>query len=383
MDGTKDISRLTRYILIAAVVSIVVFLVWYFSNIVTYILLAAVITLIGSPLNKLLCKTHIKNVMMPRWLASLITLLIIWGGAIAFFVLFTPLIFNKISELSQLNISEFTSSFHEPLSKINKFLEEYFSISTSTHSITESMTRTINERLNLNQMSTLLSSVVSFVADTAIGLFSITFISFFFFKEENLFNKMLAALFPPKYEENIYRAMNSVSYLLSRYFVGLLGEMAIMMLMVAIGLLVCGFAVSEAFFIGLIMGLLKIIPYIGAWLGLAISIFVGAASTMGIIPFPHMVMMIGGSVLVAEMVDNFIVQPALFSKQVNAHPLEIFIVILVGGSIGGVIGMLIAIPSYTVVRVFAREFFNHFALVRKLTESLPDEEDMLAKRGKQ
>ena len=118
-------------------------------------------------------------------------------------------------------------------------------------------------------------------------------------------------------------------------------------------------------------------------MGLAISIFVGATSMMGVIPLPQLVMIIGGSVLVAEMVDNFIVQPALFSKQVNAHPLEIFIVILIGGSIGGVVGMLIAIPSYTVVRVFAKEFFNHFALVRKLTDSLPDEEDLQPKRERQ
>ncbi len=371
---------MTRYIIAAAVVAIVVFLVWYFSNIVTYILLAAVITLIGNPLNKFLRRTHIKNMRMPNWLASIVTLLIIWGGAIAFFLLFTPLIFNKVSELSQIDLSAFASSFHEPLSKINHFLEEYFAVSTSTHSITENMAQSLSKLLNLNQVGNLLTSLVSFVADTAIGLFSITFISFFFFKEENLFKKMLAALFPPRYEENINRAINSVSYLLSRYFVGLLAEVTIMMLMVSIGLLICGFAPSEAFFMGLVMGVLQVIPYIGPWLGLAISIFVGAASTMGVIPFPRMLMMICGSVLVAEMIDNFIVQPALFSKQVNAHPLEIFIVILVGGSVGGVVGMLIAIPSYTVVRVFAREFFNHFALVRKLTDSLPDEEDMKPKK---
>lgn len=379
MDGTKDISRLTRYIIAAAVIAIIVFLVWYFSNIVTYILVAAVVAIIGHPLNRLISGT----LKLPRWAAAIITLLVIWGAAIAFFYFFTPLIFNKIKELSQLDISQFTASFNEPLSKLNSFLAEYFAVNTSNISISETMAQFMSRVLNLNKMGDILTSVVSFIADTALGLFSVTFICFFFLKEEGLFFKMVAALFPSKYEQNIDRALTSVSYLLSRYFVGLVAEMVIMMLMVSGGLILCGFAVGDAFFIGLIVGTLKVIPYLGAWIGLAISLFVGAASTMGVIPFPNMVAMICGSILVAEMIDNFIVQPVLYSKQVKAHPLEIFIVILIGSSVGGVVGMLIAIPSYTVLRVFAKEFFNHFALVRKLTENLPTgNEEELKHAGK-
>jgi predicted PurR-regulated permease PerM len=55
---------------------------------------------------------------------------------------------------------------------------------------------------------------------------------------------------------------------------------------------------------------------------------------------------------------------------VKAYPLEIFIVILMAGSVGGVIGLLVAVPSYTVIRVFAKEFFSEVALVRKLTKEI-------------
>ena len=54
----------------------------------------------------------------------------------------------------------------------------------------------------------------------------------------------------------------------------------------------------------------------------------------------------------------------------KAHPLEIFIVILIAGSLAGIVGMLLAIPSYTVLRVFAKEFFSQFRLVQKLTEKI-------------
>ena len=63
-------------------------------------------------------------------------------------------------------------------------------------------------------------------------------------------------------------------------------------------------------------------------------------------------------------------QPTLYSERVKAQPLEIFLVILIAGSLAGVIGMLLAIPLYTVLRVFAKEFFSQISLVRKLTEKI-------------
>ena len=63
-------------------------------------------------------------------------------------------------------------------------------------------------------------------------------------------------------------------------------------------------------------------------------------------------------------------QPTLYSERVKAHPLEIFLVILIAGSLAGIVGMLLAIPSYTVLRVFAKEFFSQYRLVRQLPEKI-------------
>ena len=77
-----------------------------------------------------------------------------------------------------------------------------------------------------------------------------------------------------------------------------------------------------------------------------------------------------GSLLTIKGVDDFIIQPTIYSDRVNAHPLEVFIVILLAGSLAGIWGMLLAIPSYTVLRVFAKEFFSQVSLVRKLTQQI-------------
>ncbi|MEK6617008.1 MAG: AI-2E family transporter, partial [Bacteroidota bacterium] len=63
---------------------------------------------------------------------------------------------------------------------------------------------------------------------------------------------------------------------------------------------------------------------------------------------------------IVNLTDAFLLQPLIYSSSVKAHPLEIFLVILVGATIGGIGGMILAVPSYTILRVFAKEFFTSF-----------------------
>ena len=81
-------------------------------------------------------------------------------------------------------------------------------------------------------------------------------------------------------------------------------------------------------------------------------------------------LIIAMTLLTVKGLDDFVLQPTLYSSRVKAHPLEVFLVILLAGSAAGVVGMLLAIPAYTVLRVFAKEFFSQVSLVKKLTENV-------------
>jgi len=85
----------------------------------------------------------------------------------------------------------------------------------------------------------------------------------------------------------------------------------------------------------------------------------------------YMIIVVGTT----QLIDNIVFQPVIFSNSVKAHPLEIFIVILSAGMIAGIPGMILGIPGYTVLRVFAREFFYNFKAVQKITSSLPGEDE--------
>jgi predicted PurR-regulated permease PerM len=84
----------------------------------------------------------------------------------------------------------------------------------------------------------------------------------------------------------------------------------------------------------------------------------------------HTFFTIGFILFAIKGFDDFVLQPTIYSERVKAHPLEVFLVILTAGHVAGITGMLLAIPSYTVIRVLAKEFFSEFALVQKLTQNI-------------
>ncbi|MCK5078742.1 MAG: AI-2E family transporter, partial [Bacteroidales bacterium] len=110
-------------------------------------------------------------------------------------------------------------------------------------------------------------------------------------------------------------------------------------------------------------------PIIGATMGVLLA--VTTTLSMG---FYDSVLITAIVVIVvfsaANLIDNIILQPIIYSTSVKAHPVEIFLVIIMAGSLAGIPGMILAIPGYTVLRIVAREFLGKFRLVRKLTQNM-------------
>lgn len=366
-------SKITRYIIAAVITAVVLFLVWYFSSIVVYVLVAAVLAILGKPLVERLVSLHIgkSRLCIPRWGAALITLIVIWLVIIGLFWIFVPLVFQTLKQFSSLDISIIINSFREPLAVLEHFIEKVFSLHPGDFSLMDSLARQAAPMLNINVINNLLSSIVSTVTSAVTAAFSISFISFFFLKESNLFSNMIIIMFPKRYEPNIIRAMESITTLLIRYFSGIVTESGIMIVLVSLGLLMFGFAWPTALIVGLIVGVLNVIPYLGPLIGIAIGLLVGVVSTGSPDVSTWSIMLrIAGVILCAQGIDNFVLQPVLYSNRAKAHPLEIFLVILIAGSLAGVLGMLLAIPAYNVIRVFAKEFFYNFRVVQKLTEKI-------------
>jgi predicted PurR-regulated permease PerM len=181
---------------------------------------------------------------------------------------------------------------------------------------------------------------------------------------------------PDKWVDNVTRALYSIKRLLTRYFIGIIIQSTCIMILITIGMTIAGIDFQQALVMGLILGILNVIPYVGPWLGLFIAIIMGVASHInqdfGLVVIPLVTYMIIVEI-VTHLIDNIVFQPVIFSNSVRAHPLEIFVVVLAAGYAAGIPGMILGIPAYTVMRVFAREFFYNFKAVQKITSSLPPE----------
>ena len=350
-------------------------LLWYFRNIVVYILVSGVLSIMGRPLVDLFCRLRIGKLHFPRVISALFTLLIIWGIIIMFFVIFVPLVTKQINYFSTIDSGKIVQIVEGPVNKIESILNNLNPDISEQLSLREYIASKISGILNIEMIKNFLGSLVGLLGNVVVAIFSITFITFFFLKDQHLFYESILMWIPDKYVDNVNRALNSIKKLLTRYLIGIVIQSTCIMILIDIGMTIVGIDFQQALVMGLILGILNVIPYVGPWLGLLIAIIMGVASHIHqdfstvVVPLIYYMIIVEA---ITHTIDNVVFQPIIFSNSVKAHPLEIFVVVLASGFAAGIPGMLLGIPAYTVLRVFAREFFYGFKPVQKITSSLSD-----------
>ena len=365
-----------RDILIFLGILLFLALLWYFRNIVVYILVSGVLSIMGRPLVEIFCRIRIGKWSLPRVISALFTLLIIWGIIILFFVIFVPLVTKQINYFSTIDSEKIVQIVEGPINKIEALLSSLNPNISDQLSLKDYIASKITGILNIEMVQNFLGSFVSLLGNVVVAIFSITFITFFFLKDQHLFYESILMWIPDKYVAHVTRALNSVKKLLTRYLIGIVIQSTCIMILIDIGMTIVGIDFQQALVMGLILGALNVIPYVGPWLGLFIAIIMGVASHINqdfstvVVPLIYYMILVEA---ITHLIDNVVFQPVIFSNSVKAHPLEIFVVVLTAGFAAGIPGMLLGIPTYTVVRVFAREFFYGFKAVKKITSSLSDD----------
>jgi len=365
-----------RNILIFIGILLLLSCAWYFRNIVVYILVSGVFSIMGRPLVDLFCRIRIRKWSFPRSLGALFALLVIWGFIILFFVIFVPLVTTQLNYLSTIDSEKIVQLIENPLMKIENLFRAFNKDITSEISLQEYIISKVSGILSINMIQNFLSSLMSILGNIIVAIFSITFITFFFLKDQHLFFESILMWVPDKYVDNVTRALYSIKRLLTRYFIGIVIQSTCIMVLITLGMTIAGIDFQQALVMGLILGILNVIPYVGPWLGLFIAIIMGVASHMNqdftavVVPLVTYMIIVEA---ITHLIDNIVFQPVIFSNSVKAHPLEIFVVVLAAGFAAGIPGMILGIPAYTVLRVFAREFFYNFKAIQKITSSLSPE----------
>ena len=335
------------------------FLAWYFSNLVLYIFLAFIFSLIGKPIAKRFSSIKIRKWYIPHWAGVLLTMSVFVLIFILILLFLMPLLAREARGIASINYDDLSRNLSYLLDHIENFL--YSNNLIAEHeTLVGIVTKEIKNLVSFTNFSNILGGVVMATGSFLMGLFAVFFLTFFFMKDDIRIDRLAQLLFGDQHAVRLTVMVEKINKLLSRYFIGLLIEIASMMILLYTGLAI--FGIRGALLMAFFGGMLNAIPYLGPLIGALCACLFGVVDCLSLNDYQAILpalFQIGGTFIVANLIDNIVLQPLIYSQSIKAHPVEIFLVIIMGGSLAGILGMLFAIPVYTIVRTVAIEIFSY------------------------
>ena len=362
MNSKTIANGILRALGILLGITLVLFFLYKIQSVIVYIAVAAVISLIGRPI-VIFFKRKLK---FNTTIAVVITMVLLIGLLVGLVGLFIPLVVEQGKNLALLDIDQLQNNVQNLYNEVVLYFE--FNNIDVQQSIKDSG---LLSKIDFALIPDYLNKVVSGLGSFSIGLFSVLFISFFFLKDSQLFENGIMTFVPNGNESRTKRSFTKIKDLLSRYFVGLIFQILILFIIYTIVLLI--FGIKNAVVIAFLCALLNLVPYVGPLVSGFLMLLLSMSSNLGesfsdvILPKTSYVMI---GFVIAQLVDNFFSQPFIFSKSVKSHPLEIFLIIIISGILFGIVGMIIAVPTYTAIKVILKEFLSENKVVKKLTQGL-------------
>ncbi len=358
----------SKIILVITLLCIIAFC-FVFTKIVIYMLIATVMALVAQPFVKLLNKARIKEKHLPDGLIALISLIAMLSVLFCFFYVFIPLIVEQGKFIARLN---FHDVFTDVLNQFPKIRNLLMNVGTEEE-ISKNAYNQLSTFANISNAGLLLDKLLSGFGSITGGFLIVSFITFFLLKDNKLAYRTVLLITPVEYEAEMKDILRTTKSMLTSYFVALFIDVIIVITLVSSLLYFLG--VPNALFIGVFAGIMNVIPYVGPIISFIFACALGVTGSLQegeIALIGPIISKIFWVLLGVNMVDGFLIQPYLYSNSVKAHPLEIFIVILMASALAGVWGMIVAIPTYTLLRIVAKEFLANYKFFKKMTENIPE-----------
>jgi len=359
--NSKIISTgILRAIAIIIGVALLGYFLLMIQSVLVYIIIAAIIALIARPIILFLRR----KLKFPNTIAVISTMVVFLMLLVGIIGMFIPLVIEQGENLSLLQTNKLQTDVQNIIIEINGYFKQ-----KNINILSELKSADLFS--SLESIPNVLNSIIGTLGSFSVGLFSELFISFFFKKDSRMFKSAILVVIPKGTEKRFSSSLEKINDLLSRYFIGLVIQITILFILYTIILLI--FGISNAVVIAFLCALLNIIPYVGPLISAFLMMILSMTSNLGqdfqseILPTTIYVMI---GFILAQLVDNFASQPIIFSKTTKSHPLEIFLIIIIGGLLMGPLGMIIAVPSYTVIKVILKEFISDNKIVSSLTKDI-------------
>jgi predicted PurR-regulated permease PerM len=338
------LDRIVRFVLGAATVAAAGWLLWYFAGLVLYLVVGGVLAYLLRPIVDWL-QSH----GLGRVAAIFVTFVLVLGVMGVVVTSVVPFVGQQVRELSQLisvDLATDVATYIEDRVRQVTPLDKGVLVEN-----VEKMAQALmqGDLVKGDQVAETVSSVVAVFTNIVYAVVIIPFVTFFLLKDGLQIRRSLVGLMPNRYFEVTLAILDKVENNIGRYFRALLVQCTSIAVVASVLLWIVG--LQNAIAIGIFTGLANTIPYFGPFLGFLCGTLVGIAQTGNLVLVPWVAL----AMALTQLADNVLLQPLIFSRAAKAHPLVILFVVLIGARLGGIVGMLIAIPVTTTVRVVVEQ----------------------------
>ena len=315
-------------------IGVLAVLVYMVGDIIAVLIFAIII---ASALEPILRYAQSKKI--PRLLSLIVIYLLFFIFFAALIYIFLPLLLDQLRDFFQ-NYPTYFGKIEEAAGVIT-FLP---GLSGNIHELLSQLTEQIPSFTSLiSYASSIFGGVLSFVV--------VLVVSFYLSISRNALDNFLKAILPPQFEVYVHSLWVRAQYKMGRWLQAQILLSFIMALITGLGLWILG--VKYAFLVAVIAGVLEIVPYVGPIVagGLATLLALSQSATLGLCTLVFFV--------AAQQLEGHILVPLLIKKLVGLNPVAVILAMLIGAKLGGILGILLAVPIAAVIDEFCDDLAKH------------------------
>lgn len=330
------LERVVKSVLGLTGLTIVGLLLYYYGTLVGYAIVAMIFSYILDPLVNRMQSAGMNRTFAIVLTLSALILILVWISTNII-----PIIANQMVELAgQLNlenIRSITQEIDEQLTRKFTFVPEGF--------LSSNLANVLQSLFNVGEIPSAVSNIIGIFTNIFSAALIIPFATFFFLKDGTKIRRDILKIVPNKYFETTLSLIDKIESRLGLYFRSVMLQSLIIAFTSWIGLTIVG--LNNALSVGIAVGLANTIPYFGPIIGYILSIIVSIIEVGNFsLVLPCVI-----AILIVQILDNIVLQPIIFSRSADMHPVAILFIIMIGAETAGILGMLIAIPMATIIKI--------------------------------
>ncbi|MTI88407.1 MAG: AI-2E family transporter [Balneolaceae bacterium] len=353
------LEKVIRFSIGSVATAVLLLILYNYATLVGFLVLALILSYILDPfVNRLQSHGLNRTIAITLVLATVLLILVFISTSVI------PIVANQMAELTAQrnieNLQDIANQVENKLTKKFQFIPEDF--------LEENVTIVVNQLFNVDQVSNVVSNALGIFTNIFSAVLVVPFAAFFFLKDGSKIRRDLLKMVPNRYFETTLTLIDKIEQRLGLYFRSVLMQSFLVASVSWLNLTVVG--LENSLSVGISVGLANTIPYFGPVIGYFLSVIISIVETGDFsLVIPCLL-----AILIVQVLDNVVFQPLLFSRSTDMHPVAILFIILIGAETAGILGMLIAIPIATIIKITINQIswsFNNYYIFRRQVREVP------------